>query len=110
MRLDAAERFYDGPIPPVIRRAIFADSENSDAEDPTIWRRHARQSAMRLRTIAPARGQDEDARKIARAYRRELDWCQHCMTRWREARAAQAPSGRVATPAGLEPATTSLEG
>ena len=94
-RLDFAERFYDGPVPMPIRRAIFSDLSESRDRASDTWKRSALESATRLRLLK--------TNGTPRLYRRELDWCRHCVECWRKTR-------RVATPAGLEPATTSLEG
>jgi hypothetical protein len=122
-RLRRAERFYDGPIPQALRRRIFAPPGPGDppaAQDLAAWRDRARESARRLRRLKPLQGftGNAEARRAAeRAYRRELDWCRECVAGWRAARLAgvarRAAPGcvtKVATPAGLEPATISLEG
>ncbi len=88
-RLNYAERFYDGPIPPPLRRRIFASPATDDDGDGDTWRQLARESVQRLRGLKPAVGfaASPEARLAAtRAYRRELQWFRECMERRRETR------------------------
>ena len=94
-RLHYAERFYDGPIPPPLRRQILAPPAADDAGGGDTWRRLARESALRLRRLKPAIGfaASPEARLAAtRAYRREMHWFRDCMERWRETR-RRVPAG-----------------
>lgn len=105
-RLHRAERFYDGPIPPLLRRRIFSSQAANATADGDTWRRRARESALRLRRLKPAIGfaaTPETRHAAVRVYRRELQWCRDCVERWRETRRQPASGWRPRQDLNLQP-------